>query len=94
MGRKARNRVEVDGCIHDCRTRLHTHTHTQVRTHRRAYRERRQSTPIPVVALVGYTNAGEARSTKARAVAVDDFVYIAVLLFWVSAFLGPLLFGV
>lgn len=30
-----------------------------VRRHRRAYRERRQQTPIPVVALVGYTNAGK-----------------------------------
>lgn len=26
--------------------------------HRRAYRDRRAATPIPVVALVGYTNAG------------------------------------
>lgn len=31
----------------------------QVRTHRRAYRERRASAPLPVVALVGYTNAGK-----------------------------------
>jgi GTP-binding protein HflX len=31
----------------------------QVRTHRRAYRERRAAAPIPVVALVGYTNAGK-----------------------------------
>ncbi|MEW5316898.1 MAG: hypothetical protein WDW38_008239 [Sanguina aurantia] len=30
-----------------------------VRTHRRHYRERRQSTPIPVIAIVGYTNAGK-----------------------------------
>ncbi len=30
----------------------------QVRTHRRSYRERRAAAPIPVVALVGYTNAG------------------------------------
>jgi hypothetical protein len=31
----------------------------QVRTHRRAYRERRAAAPVPVVALVGYTNAGK-----------------------------------
>lgn len=31
----------------------------EVRTHRKAYRERRASTPIPVIALVGYTNAGK-----------------------------------
>ncbi|KAL4857010.1 GTPase HflX [Chlorella vulgaris] len=31
----------------------------EVRTHRRAYRERRAAAPIPVVALVGYTNAGK-----------------------------------
>jgi hypothetical protein len=33
----------------------------QVRGQRRAYRERRALAPIPVVALVGYTNAGKAR---------------------------------
>jgi hypothetical protein len=31
-----------------------------VRTHRAAHRARRSAAPIPVVALVGYTNAGEA----------------------------------
>ena len=30
-----------------------------VRTHRRNYRQRRSETPVPVVALVGYTNAGK-----------------------------------
>ena len=30
-----------------------------VRRHRAAYRERRSAAPIPVVALVGYTNAGK-----------------------------------
>ena len=36
-----------------------------VRTHRRNYRTRRSLAPIPVVALVGYTNAG-ARSYAGR----------------------------
>ncbi|PRW33541.1 GTP-binding hflX isoform A [Chlorella sorokiniana] len=31
----------------------------EVRTHRRTYRDRRAAAPIPVVALVGYTNAGK-----------------------------------
>ena len=31
----------------------------EVRGHRKAYRERRASAPIPVIALVGYTNAGK-----------------------------------
>ena len=31
----------------------------EVRTHRKAYRDRRAAAPIPVVALVGYTNAGK-----------------------------------
>ncbi len=31
----------------------------QVHTHRQLYRERRKSAPVPVVALVGYTNAGK-----------------------------------
>jgi len=30
-----------------------------VRKHRKAYRERRASAPLPVIALVGYTNAGK-----------------------------------
>ena len=30
-----------------------------MRTHRRNYRVRRSLTPVPVVALVGYTNAGK-----------------------------------
>eukprot|EP00887_Chlorella_sp_A99_P002959 scaffold24.g2959.t1 len=30
----------------------------EVRTHRKAYRQRRAQAPIPVIALVGYTNAG------------------------------------
>ena len=31
----------------------------QVHTHRQLYRDRRKGTPVPVVALVGYTNAGK-----------------------------------
>ena len=32
---------------------------TEVHTHRQLYRERRKGVPVPVVALVGYTNAGK-----------------------------------
>lgn len=32
---------------------------SEVHTHRQLYRDRRRATPIPVVALVGYTNAGK-----------------------------------
>ncbi len=32
---------------------------SQVRLHRRQYRDKRSSTPIPVVSICGYTNAGE-----------------------------------
>lgn len=46
-----------------------------VRTHRRNYRTRRAETPIPVVALVGYTNAGKStllnRLTNAGVLAED-----------------------
>ena len=30
-----------------------------VRTHRKNYRDRRTTAPIPVIAIVGYTNAGK-----------------------------------
>ncbi len=42
----------------------------QVRTHRRQYRRRRQKAAIPVVAIVGYTNAG--KSTLLNALAGSD----------------------
>ncbi|CAO2146803.1 unnamed protein product [Urochloa humidicola] len=46
-----------------------------VRKHRRLYRNRRQSVPIPVVSLVGYTNAGKStllnRLTGADVLAED-----------------------
>ncbi|KAL6751593.1 GTP-binding family protein [Haematococcus lacustris] len=46
-----------------------------VRTHRKAYRDRRQAAPIPVAAIVGYTNAGKStllnRLTAAGVVAED-----------------------
>ena len=32
---------------------------SEVHTHRQLYRDRRKSVPVPVVALVGYTNAGK-----------------------------------
>lgn len=35
-----------------------------IRTHRRQYRDKRSRTPIPVVAIVGYTNAGARASSR------------------------------
>jgi GTPase len=50
----------------------------KVRTHRQLYRERRKRSRIPVVALVGYTNAG--KSTLLNRLAQAD-VYVADQLF-------------
>lgn len=55
-----------------------------VRMHRRQYRQQRQRAGIPIVALVGYTNAG--KSTLLRAITGAD-VYVADQLF---ATLDPL----
>lgn len=47
----------------------------QVRNHRKRYRSKRQSIPVPVVALVGYTNAGKStllnKLTKANVLVQD-----------------------
>ena len=50
----------------------------EVRTHRRLYRQRRRREGIPVVALVGYTNAG--KSTLLNAISGAD-VFVADQLF-------------
>jgi GTP-binding protein HflX len=49
-----------------------------VRRHRKLYRERRQSIPVPVVALVGYTNAGKSTLFNAMteaSVLVEDKLF-------------------
>jgi GTP-binding protein HflX len=50
----------------------------EVRTHRRLYRQRRQREGVPVIALVGYTNAG--KSTLLNALSGAD-VFVADQLF-------------
>ena len=50
----------------------------KVRAHRMRYRERRKKTKVPVVALVGYTNAG--KSTLLNKLSKSD-VYVADQLF-------------
>jgi GTP-binding protein HflX len=70
--------LEVDR--REIRTRI-KHLKAQlekVRTHRQQYRNRRKKSLIPVVALVGYTNAG--KSTLLNSISNAD-VYVADLLF-------------
>ena len=56
MGEK---QIEVDRrLLRDRAARLRKEIDS-MRTHRQNYRDRRAATPIPVVALVGYTNAGK-----------------------------------
>lgn len=72
MGEK---QIEVDKRI--LRTQISTLRKEleSVRKHRKLYRNRRQSVPIPVVSLVGYTNAGKStllnRLTGADVLAED-----------------------
>lgn len=56
MGEK---QIEIDRRLLRSRAARLRRDIEEVRTHRKAYRDRRASTPIPVVALVGYTNAGK-----------------------------------
>jgi len=56
MGEK---QIEVDRRLLRSRAAKLRKDIEDVRTHRKAYRDRRAAAPIPVVALVGYTNAGK-----------------------------------
>ena len=50
----------------------------EVHTHRQLYRDRRRDTPVPVVALVGYTNAGKSTLLNAltgAAVLAEDKLF-------------------
>lgn len=47
----------------------------EVRGHRKAYRDRRAAAPIPVVALVGYTNAGKSTLLNVLTDAGYEVVY-------------------
>lgn len=49
----------------------------QVRTHRRSYRDRRAAAPIPVVALVGYTNAGACQPIARRVFSLQGSTMMA-----------------
>jgi GTPase len=67
------DRREIRRRIETLKTQLE-----KVRTHRQQYRRRRQRSKIPVVALVGYTNAG--KSTLLNRLSNAD-VYVADQLF-------------
>ncbi|MDW7753647.1 MAG: GTPase HflX [Brevefilum sp.] len=70
--------LEVDRRIISRRIEFLKEELEKVRAHRSRYRQRRKKTRIPVIALVGYTNAG--KSTLLNRLASSD-VYVADQLF-------------
>ena len=56
MGEK---QIEIDKRLLRDRIQFLKKKVDKVKTHRSLYRERRKETPVPVISLVGYTNAGK-----------------------------------
>lgn len=75
MGEK---QIEVDKRILRTRMGQLKRSLEDVRTHRKQYRERRAAAPVPVIALVGYTNAGKStllNSLTEAAVVAEDKLF-------------------